>query len=349
MESLTWTGYAPAALVTIALVLLFNHLFNRNRKYNLPPGPKPWPIIGNFDLIGELPHRSLDKLSKKYGPIMSLRYGSVPVVVGSSVEMARLFLQTHDFACCGRPKLAAGKYTTQNYSNMGWSQYDPYLRQARKLCFMQLFSAKRLASYEHLRIEELNWLLKKILQHKGNEKPVLVNSYLTNLNLNVISRIVLGRKYVDEGDQSSILQFNEFRDILDEFFFLNGVLNLGDWIPCLKFLDVQGYEKRMKTLARNFDRLLEHALVEHRARRKAEGENWVPRDTLDVLLELEDDPSLEVKLGANEIKGLTQVWSHLFLLYRFFLFCSLGLNPLVRKWSMAHKLIDCVIFTKNCI
>jgi len=349
MESLTWTGYAPAALVTIALVLLFNHLFNRNRKYNLPPGPKPWPIIGNFDLIGELPHRSLDKLSKKYGPIMSLRYGSVPVVVGSSVEMARLFLQTHDFACCGRPKLAAGKYTTQNYSNMGWSQYDPYLRQARKLCFMQLFSAKRLASYEHLRIEELNWLLKKILQHKGSEKPVLVNSYLTNLNLNVISRIVLGRKYVDEGDQSSILQFNEFRDILDEFFFLNGVLNLGDWIPCLKFLDVQGYEKRMKTLARNFDRLLEHALVEHRARRKAEGENWVPRDTLDVLLELEDDPSLEVKLGANEIKGLTQVWSHLFLLYRFFLFCSLGLNPLVRKWSMAHKLIDCVIFTKNCI
>ncbi|KAL6144464.1 hypothetical protein ACLB2K_055156 [Fragaria x ananassa] len=76
--------------------------------------------------------------------------GSFPVVVGSSAEMAKAFLKTHDVAVADRPKIAAGKYTTYNYSNITWSPYGPYWRQARKMCLMELFSAKRLESYEYI-------------------------------------------------------------------------------------------------------------------------------------------------------------------------------------------------------
>ncbi|XP_021758708.1 cytochrome P450 71A1-like [Chenopodium quinoa] len=303
MEAPTWATYFLASLAAIAIVLLTNHLCRR--KLNLPPGPKPWPIIGNFNLIGSLPHRSIDKLSKKYGHVMMLKFGSVPVLVGSSVEMAKIILKTNDEIFAGRPRIASGKYTTYNYYDITWSQYGPYWRLARKICLMKLFSSKRLESYEYIRIEELNSFLRCIFN--TNEESILLKDYLFTLNLNVISRMVLGKKYTGKNEEEKlIVTLKEFKSMVDEWFFLNGVLNLGDWIPCLKYMDVQGYEKRMKILGKKFDRFLEHVLDEHNARREIEKENWVPKDMVDVLLQLADDPNNEVKLERIGVKAFTQ-------------------------------------------
>ncbi|KNA26126.1 hypothetical protein SOVF_000430 [Spinacia oleracea] len=305
MEPPTWAAYAAAWLAAIALLLLTNHLCRR--KLNLPPGPKPWPIIGNFNLIGSLPHRSLHELSKKYGPLMMLKFGSVPVLVGSSVKMAKLFLKTHDVVFAGRPKTSAGKYTTYNYSDITWSQYGPYWRQARKMCLMELFSVKRLESYEYIRIEELNSVLKGLFNTNG--EPIMLKDHLSTLSLNVISRMVLGKRYLDKNEEKSIITPDEFKLMLDELFLLNGVFNLGDWIPCLKYIDVHGYVKRMKVLAKKFDRFMEHVLDEHNARREKEKGDWVAKDMVDVLLQLADDPNLEVKLERIGVKAFSQVRS----------------------------------------
>ncbi|MBA0694631.1 hypothetical protein Goari_004909 [Gossypium aridum] len=40
-----------------------------------------WPIIGNLNLIGSLPHQSIHDLFEKYCPIMQLKFGSFLVVV----------------------------------------------------------------------------------------------------------------------------------------------------------------------------------------------------------------------------------------------------------------------------
>ena len=307
MDAPTWSAYAFAWLGALALVLLSSHL--RRRKLNLPPGPKPWPIIGNFNLIGSLPHRSIHELSKKYGHVMMLRFGSVPVLVGSSVEMAKLFLKTYDVIFAGRPKTSAGKYTTYNYSDITWSQYGPYWRQARKMCLMELFSAKRLESYEYIRVEELNTILGDIL--KTNGEPTMIKDQLSTLSLNVISRMVLGKRYLDENEENSIVTPDEFKKMIDELFLLNGVFNLGDWITCLKYVDVQGYVKRMKVLAKKFDGFMEHVLDEHNVRRENERENWVPKDMVDVLIQLASDPTLEVRFERIGIKGFSQVYSSL--------------------------------------
>ena len=97
----------------------------------------------------------------------------------------------------------------------------------------------------------------------------------------------------------------EFQKMLDELFLLNGVLNIGDWIPWIAFLDLQGYVKRMKALRDKFDRLFDHVIEKHRARREAE--DFVAKDMVDMLLRLADDPDLEVKLGTDGVKGLTLV------------------------------------------
>ncbi|CAN4085135.1 unnamed protein product [Withania somnifera] len=261
-----------------------------------PTGPKPWPIIRNLNLIGNLPHRSIHELFRKYGPIMQLRFGSFPVVVGSNVEVAKIFLKSMDINFVDRPKMAAGKYTAYNYSDISWAPYGPYWRQARRICVMELFSPKRIDSYGYIRAEELHSLLHNLNRLSG--KPILLKDYLKTLSLNIISRMVLGKKSMDE-------PHNSIKNMPGEMIWLNAVLNIGDAIPAIDFMDLQGYVKRMKVVSKKFDSFLEDVLNEHNARRKVEDNN-VAKDMVDVLLQLADDPSLEVKLERQGVKAFTQ-------------------------------------------
>nr|QUN00521.1 cytochrome P450 92A171 [Tripterygium wilfordii] len=301
MEVLSW---AILALSLLAIHTLLSIIFTSPRQSKLPPGPKPWPIIGNFNLIGPLPHQSLHKLSLRYGALMQLKFGSYPVVVASSADMAKQILKTNDQIFASRPKTAAGKYTTYNFQNITWAPYGPYWRQGRKIYLCELFSSRRLESYEYIRVQERRDFTSRLLALSG--KPVVLKEQLSRLTLSIISRIVLGKKYFSEcEDGSAIVTIEEFQEMLDELFLLNGVLNIGDWIPWLDFLDLQGYVKRMKALKIKFDRFHDHVFDEHKAR-KAGVKDFVPKDMVDLLLQLSDDPSLDVNLNYDSVKGFTQ-------------------------------------------
>ncbi|KAK3157316.1 hypothetical protein QOZ80_2AG0119230 [Eleusine coracana subsp. coracana] len=278
------------------------------RKYNLPPGPRPWPVIGNLNHIGTLPHLSLHILAKRYGPFMSLRLGSVPVIVGSSVDAARFFLKTHDTAFLDRARTAVGRYTLYNCSNMSWSPYGPYWRQARKLWQAELFSAKCLMSQEHVRVEEVRAMLRDLWvasSSAGSRNAVTLRDHLLMVSLNVVSRLVQGKKYISEERPDTGTTPKEFRWMIDELFVLMGVLNIGDMIPWLNCLDLQGYIRRMKRVSKMFDGFLEHVLDEHNERRQREGKEFVVLDMVDQLLQLADDQNLEVPIHRDGVKAFT--------------------------------------------
>ncbi|KAH9667732.1 cytochrome P450 84A1 [Citrus sinensis] len=64
---------------------------------------------------------------------------------------------------------------------MTWSSYGPYFSQARKICSMELFSVKRLKSYEYIRVEELTLLLMYLYESSG--KPVTLKDHLADGNI----------------------------------------------------------------------------------------------------------------------------------------------------------------------
>ncbi|XP_060198633.1 trimethyltridecatetraene synthase-like isoform X1 [Lycium barbarum] len=287
------------ALGTWLLALVFlSKNFNQYPKRKLPPGPRPWPIIGNLNLLGSLPHYSLHHLSQKYGDLMLLKFGSKPVLVASSPEMAKEILKTHDAIFASRPALAAGKYTSFNYSNMIWAPYGAHLRQARKICQTEIFNPKRLDSLEYIHVEERRTLISRLFPLSG--KPILLQDHLPRFTLRTISRLVMSGKYCSD---DSIVTLQTLQLMLDEWLFLGGVINLGDWVPWLSWFDLQGYIKRMKALGKNMTEYYKYVLEDHKAKRQTE-ENYVPTDMVDVLLHLADDPNLEVKLTTDSMMGI---------------------------------------------
>ncbi|KAK2975513.1 hypothetical protein RJ640_009142, partial [Escallonia rubra] len=311
-----WAILAMAFLVASAVL---SKIFN---PYQLPkrspPGPKPWPIVGNLNLLGPLPHQSLHKLSKKYGQLMQLKFGSFPVVIASSAEMAKQFLKTHDHIFASRPPTAAAKYTVYNNCDVAFAPYGPHWRQGRKIFQNELFNSKRLDSYEYIRVEERQafmsclYALSEMPQQyldltcASPASTISLKAQVSRFTLSIITRIVLGKKYFSESKaEGAIVALEELNEMFDEFFLLNGALNIGDWIPWVDFLDLQGYVKRTKALRKKFDRFYDHVLDEHRANREAD-KNFAAKDMVDLLLQLADDPNLEVKLNNDGVKGLIQ-------------------------------------------
>ncbi|KAK4413635.1 Flavonoid 3'-monooxygenase [Sesamum alatum] len=296
------------ALACLALLaFLYKTLYRQQPKQNLPPGPKPWPIIGNLNLVGPIPHQSLHFLSQKYGEIMQLKFGTLPVVVAPSPEMAKQFLRVHDTTFASRPALSAGKYTSYNYSDLTWAPYGLYWRQTRKIYSMEIFNARKIESFEHIRVEEGRNFLSRLRSLSG--KPVVLRDHLSRFSISSISRMVFGNKYFTEfEDEKAIMKVPELRQMLDEWLFLGGVFNFGDWTPWLSSLDLQGYVKRMKALAKKLDRFYNFVLDDHLTRKAARAD-FIPEDVLDSLLQLAEDSNLETKLTREHVKALAQISS----------------------------------------
>ncbi|KAI4356839.1 hypothetical protein L6164_000826 [Bauhinia variegata] len=90
-------------LVFFSWALIHNLIsINKRRCLPPPPGPRPFPIIGNILVLGSNPHQSLAKLSKTFGPIMSLKLGSRTTIIISSLDMAKEVLKKKDQAFSSR-------------------------------------------------------------------------------------------------------------------------------------------------------------------------------------------------------------------------------------------------------
>ncbi|OEL38936.1 Flavonoid 3'-monooxygenase [Dichanthelium oligosanthes] len=126
----------------------------------------------------------------------------------------------------------------------------------------------------------------------------------------------------------SVTTWKEFRWMLDELFLLNGVLNIGDWIPWLSWLDLQGYVRRMKRVGKMFDQFMENVVEEHNERRQREGDalTFVAKDMKCLIASTARD----VVAGGTESAAVIVEWA----------ISELLKNP---KFSKATEELDGVI------
>ncbi|XP_010651674.1 flavonoid 3',5'-hydroxylase 2-like [Vitis vinifera] len=106
--------------------------------------------------------------------------------------------------------------------------------------------------------------------------------------------------WLGEEDEGAARMSNEFKDMVVELMTTAGYFNIGDFIPSIAWLDIQGIQRGMKHLHRKFDRLLTKMMEEHTA--SAHERKGNP-DFLDVIMANQENSTGE-KLTITNIKAL---------------------------------------------
>lgn len=294
---------------TIALIVctcitgfvLYFLLNIRKRVNRYPPGPKPWPIVGNLPHLGPVPHQSTAAMAKVYGPLMHLRLGFVDVIVAASASVAAQFLKTHDANFSSRPPNSGAKHVAYNYQDLVFAPYGPRWRMLRKICSVHLFSAKALDDFRHVRQEEVSILVRALAN--AGQRTVNLGQLLNVCTTNALGRVMLGRRVFGDGSGCGDPKADEFKEMVVELMVLAGVFNLGDFIPALEWLDLQGVAGKMKKLHARFDSFLNAIMEEHKVNSHSAGGKHV--DLLSTLISLKDELDREGgKLTDTEIKAL---------------------------------------------
>ncbi|EFJ04393.1 hypothetical protein SELMODRAFT_449382 [Selaginella moellendorffii] len=301
-----------SALVLLAAALWFSSTRRRNPPGNLPPGPLNLPVIGCLHKLGSLPHISLHKLSKRYGDVMHLKLGSVSTVIISSERAAREIFKRHGLEFASRAPLICGKYFENDYNGLVFSQYTPEVKLYRKLINTHLLSPTKLKVYDGIRREEQCRLARSLSYERGN--PVLLRQKLHNMNMNVITYMLFGKRFC--GHHKNTANVDEFVQAIVETVRLAGVFNVSDYIPGIRWLDVQGLEKKYKQL---MDRINRHLLSILRDRQEDPPvfTSDEPMAFIDVLISMGEKLSnttkitllLDILLGAVDTSALSLEWA----------------------------------------
>ncbi|XP_072951930.1 cytochrome P450 81Q32-like [Typha angustifolia] len=280
-----------AALFLIKLfVFTYN---NRKKKKKLPPSPPALPFIGHLYLFKNPLHHTLARISARYGPITFLRFGSRPVVVVNSGAVAEECFTTHDLAFANRVQLPSKKQIASNYANIGTANYGSHWRNIRRIASVELLSTHRLLLSSSARTDEvrhmargllLNW--KKIAGSQGSTfVKVEMKSRLFELSLNVMMRIMAGKRYFGEAAEGSE-DARQFREVVEEIFGRGGATTLSDFLPILGLF--QGVNKAMKRLNAVIDDFSQRLVDEHKKENKDNQGERKKKTMIDHLLSLRE-------------------------------------------------------------
>ncbi|KAJ9670574.1 hypothetical protein PVL29_026857 [Vitis rotundifolia] len=203
-------------------------------------------------------------LSKKYGPIFSLRFGSSPVVIISSPSTVEECFTKNDIIFANRPRLLIGKYIGYNYTTIASASYGEHWRNLRRLSALEIFSSNRLNMFLGIRRNEINILLHRLSPNsRDNFARVELRPMFTELTCNIIMRMVAGKRYYGEDVDSE--EAKHFQKIMRGIFELAGASNPGDFLPLLRWVDFGGYEKKLVKLNREKDVIFQGLINEHRS------------------------------------------------------------------------------------
>ncbi|XP_058205658.1 flavonoid 3',5'-hydroxylase 2-like [Rhododendron vialii] len=225
----------------------------------LPPGPGGWPVVGCLPRLGTMPHVALAQLAKKYGPVMYLKMGSCDMVVASSPGAARAFLKTLDQNFSNRPPGAGATHIAYGAQDFVFADIGPRWNLFRKLSNLHMLGAQSYKDWALIREKELGHVIQDMFRLSRNGQLVVVPEMLLCAMANLIGQKSLSRRvFATQGSES-----NEFKYMVVELMRLAGLFNIGDFIPSIAWMDLQGIEGKMKRLHKQFDGLLTKMIEEH--------------------------------------------------------------------------------------
>ncbi|KAF8691309.1 hypothetical protein HU200_040435 [Digitaria exilis] len=305
------THYLYLFLALLLHLFLLKQLKRRasNNGLRLPPGPWRLPVIGSLHhlLHRPLPHCAMADIVRRLdAPLIYLKLGEVPVVVASSPDAARELMKTHDVNFSTRPWSPTTKVFIVDGEGLVFARYGTLWRQLRKISILELLSARRVASFRHVREEEVGRLVAGVAAAGDGEAAINVSERIAVLITDTSVRSMIGDRFGRR---------EEFFENLAEGIKITAGFNLCNLFPSSRLARIAGrgtLRRAEENHHRNFE-LMDYAIKQHEQRRAAmavaaDGDGGVEEDDLvDVLLRIQKDGGLEVPLTMGMIKAVILV------------------------------------------
>lgn len=167
---------------------------------------------------------------------------------------------------------------------------------------LELLSTKRVQSFEAIRDEEVSSLVQIICSSLSS--PVNISTLALSLANNVVCRVAFGKGSDEGGNDYGERKFHE---ILFETQELLGEFNVADYFPGMAWINkINGLDERLEKNFRELDKFYDKVIEDH-----LNSCSWMKQrddeDVIDVLLRIQKDPSQEIPLKDDHIKGLLAV------------------------------------------
>ncbi|KAJ9565267.1 hypothetical protein OSB04_001233 [Centaurea solstitialis] len=297
----TLSSVAVIATVVLSSIFLLYVFLKKNQNNRLPPSPPSLPIIGHLHHLGPLIHQSFHHLSARYGPLIHLRLGSVPVVVASTPELARDFLKTNELAFSSRKHSLAIDHITYGVA-FAFAPYGPYWKFIKKMSTAELLGNQNLGHFLPIRTKEVHELLQTLTEKAKQRESVNLTEEVLKLANNVICQMMMSIRCSGTNSEA-----DEAKNLVREVTKIFGEFNVSDFIWFCKNIDLQGFKKRYQDTHRRYDALLEKIIFEREEKRRKEGKTEdgdKGKDFLDMLLDVLEDDKAEIKITRDHIKAL---------------------------------------------
>ncbi|XP_027120417.2 cytochrome P450 76T24-like [Coffea arabica] len=295
---------APPFLLLLLVVILFFILYRIFRQYlgqkssKLPPGPHQYPIVGNMFQLSGIFHSTLAKLSKTYGPLMSIKVLNRRMIIVSSPKVAKELLQKHDHLYTSKLVLDSARAFDYHKFSIIWLPVNGQWLNLRKLCKEQIFSSERLNASQGHRQEKLQQLCNYVDGCCINGEAVDIGEAAFTTILNILSNTLFS---VDFGNYESNSS-QELKEIISGVVDTIAKPNLSDFFPVLRAIDPLGIRRQTKFY---FGKLLQkfEEIIRQRLQEREKSLAYLRRnDLLEVLLDLTQQQKSE--WGIEEIKHL---------------------------------------------
>nr|QNS29959.1 cytochrome P450 [Nothapodytes nimmoniana] len=290
----------PLVLISASICLLLLHKLYQRLRFKLPPGPRPLPVVGNIYDVKPVRFRCYADWAKVYGPIFSVYFGSQLNVVVCNSELAKEVLKDKDQHLADRQRDRMQSQFSRNGQDLIWADYGPHYVKVRKVCNLELFSAKRLESLRPIREDEVTALVESIFKDSINSEnsgeALLLREHLGSVSLNNITRLTFGKRFINSKGELDE-QGQEFKGIVSNGGRLSAKITAAEHVPWLRWMFF-GHNKAFSQHTARRDRLTRVIMQEHTLRRTATGGS--KQHFVDALFSLKE----QYDLSEDTIIGL---------------------------------------------
>lgn len=156
-------------LITLVGYLVYQHSTQTTRR-KLPPGPKPYPIVGNikdFPPDGTPEHQHWLKHKDRYGGISSVTVLGMTLVMIHDKKAAHELLEKISSKTSGRPTMIMANKLCGYESIVVCQPYDMTFRRCRSFLHQELGTKVSAATFRDVQELEVNRQLVRALNEPG--------------------------------------------------------------------------------------------------------------------------------------------------------------------------------------